>query len=99
MIEPVFQPVFLERPEIMSAGDFRKIVKITRILDAFLAGALETDVDVLLDSVAIAGGADHSATAAIEALIAPFLPYRGIEFNVEHARKTGDFDFRLEVVS
>ena len=98
MIEPVFQSVFLERPEIVSAGDFREIIKIARILDALLTGALETDVDFLLDAVAVAGRADHRATAAIEALVAPFLPYRGLEFYVKNAWKTCEFDFGLEII-
>ena len=75
MIEPVFQSVFSDRPEVVPAGDFRKIDKIARILNPLLAGALETYVDILLDTVAIAGRANHRTTTATHAFRSPFFPY------------------------
>jgi hypothetical protein len=99
MIEPVFQSVLFDRPEVVPAGDFRKVYKIARLLDPLLARTLETHIDVLLDPVAIAGGTNHRTTAAIEAFLAPFLPDRRFEFYVQDTRQTGDFDLGLEAVS
>ena len=98
MIEPVFQSVFFHRPEIVSAGDFRKVDKTARILNPLLTGALETYIDVFLDAVAVAGRANHCTTAAIETFLAPFLPDRGLEFYVQDTWQTRDFDLCRETL-
>ena len=92
MIEPVFQSVFFDRPEVVPARDFCEVDKIARILDTLLAGALEAYINVFLDAVAIAGRTNHGATAAIETFLAPFIPDRGLEFYVQDTRQTRDFD-------
>ncbi len=60
--------------------------------------AFQVDVETFFDAVAVTGRADHGAGAAAQALVAPFLPYRGVELDVEENGQAGHLDIGLEAV-
>jgi len=60
--------------------------------------SLEISIKTLFDAVAVAGRANHCAGTATETLVAPFLPYRRVEFDVEEAGQSRYLNFGFKAV-
>ena len=87
MVIAIFQTVAIFWTEIVPSGHYGKIDKVTGVEPFLSSGLLQTGFKRLGERVAVTRWADHSAGAAVEALLAPFFPDGGVKLNIKNTRK------------
>ena len=60
--------------------------------------AFEINIETLFHAIAVAGRANHCAGTATQTLVAPFLPYWRVEFDVEETGQSGHLDLGFKAV-
>src|ERR1035437_4469103 len=96
MIEAVFDAAGARSPEILSAGHQRVALEQAGVPDARTLAGARSPFHVVHHVVAVAGGADHAATAAGKALLAERVPYLALVFHLENLGQVADLHIHLE---
>src|ERR1017187_603778 len=82
--------------KILAAGDLRVAGEKARIPGARARAGARAKLHVVRHVVAVAGGADHAATAAGKALLSQLVPDLALILHLEDLGQIADFDFELE---
>src|SRR5271157_1676212 len=84
--------------EILPAGDLRVAGEEARIPGAGAGAGARAELDVVGHVIAVAGGADHAATATGKALLPQLVPDLALILHLEDLGQVADLDFELESV-